>query len=55
MIFQDPFKSLNPNMTIEQIIQEPMIIHKLDKISLIAGCDVVVTEDRLNNFRILGL
>lgn len=31
MIFQDPFKSLNPNMTVKQIIQEPMIIHKFDE------------------------
>jgi peptide/nickel transport system ATP-binding protein len=31
MIFQDPFKSLNPNMTIEKIIQEPMIVHKIDE------------------------
>jgi len=31
MIFQDPFKSLNPNMTIKQIIEEPMIIHKIDE------------------------
>jgi peptide/nickel transport system ATP-binding protein len=30
MIFQDPFKSLNPNMTVEQIIQEPLIIHKVE-------------------------
>lgn len=31
MIFQDPFRSLNPNMTIEQIIQEPMIIHDIEE------------------------
>jgi peptide/nickel transport system ATP-binding protein len=30
IIFQDPFTSLNPNMTIEQIINEPMIIHNID-------------------------
>jgi len=28
MIFQDPFSSLNPRMTVEQIIAEPMIINK---------------------------
>lgn len=27
MIFQDPFDSLNPKMTIEQILEEPLMIH----------------------------
>lgn len=27
MIFQDPFDSLNPKMTIEQILEEPLAIH----------------------------
>lgn len=31
MIFQDPFMSLNPYMTVKQIIEEPMIIHKFDE------------------------
>lgn len=31
MIFQDPFTSLNPNMTVKQIIEEPLIIHNFDQ------------------------
>ncbi|MDH5794478.1 MAG: ABC transporter ATP-binding protein [Candidatus Bathyarchaeota archaeon] len=31
MIFQDPFTSLNPNMTVKQIIEEPLIIHDFDQ------------------------
>ena len=29
MIFQDPFSSLNPRMTVEQIVGEPLRIHRL--------------------------
>ncbi len=28
-IFQDPFSSLNPRMTVEDILSEPLIIHKI--------------------------
>lgn len=29
VVFQDPFSSLNPRMTIQSILEEPMIIHNL--------------------------
>jgi peptide/nickel transport system ATP-binding protein len=31
MIFQDPFGSLNPRMTVQQIVAEPLLIHGLAK------------------------
>ena len=27
MIFQDPYSSLNPQMTVRQIVEEPLVIH----------------------------
>jgi oligopeptide transport system ATP-binding protein len=31
MIFQDPYSSLNPRMTVKRIVGEPLIIHRLAK------------------------
>jgi oligopeptide/dipeptide ABC transporter ATP-binding protein len=33
MVFQDPYESLNPTQTIEEIISEPLIVHGLEKTS----------------------
>lgn len=33
IVFQDPFSSLNPRMTVGSILEEPLIIHKIGKSS----------------------
>jgi oligopeptide/dipeptide ABC transporter ATP-binding protein len=30
LIFQDPFSSLNPSMTVREIIGEPLVVHRVD-------------------------
>jgi oligopeptide/dipeptide ABC transporter ATP-binding protein len=48
MIFQDPYSSLNPRMTVGQIVGEPLTIHKLAR-----GSEL---EDRVADmFRRIGL
>lgn len=41
MIFQDPFSSLNPRMTVRDIVGEPLVIHRLAK-----GADL---DDRVSD------
>jgi peptide/nickel transport system ATP-binding protein len=48
VVFQDPFSSLNPRMTIYDILSEPYIIHK--------SCDVAERNERIAELmRLVGL
>ncbi len=48
MIFQDPFSSLNPRMTVRDIVGEPLVIHRLAR-----GAEL---DDRVNDMlRRVGL
>ncbi len=44
MIFQDPFSSLNPRMTVGEILREPFVIHKLANPKQIRGQVVRLLE-----------
>lgn len=35
MIFQDPFSSLDPRMTVEGLIEEPLVIHRLPRAGVV--------------------
>lgn len=37
MVFQDPFSSLNPRMTVRDIVGEPLVIHRLARGAELAG------------------
>lgn len=57
VIFQDPYSSLNPRLTVMQTILEPIVLHQrqlssLEQINLVKQIltDVGLTEDALNKY-----
>ena len=49
MIFQDPFASLNPRMTVQEILAEPLIIHRIgDKASRRQKVNEILLRVRLD-------
>jgi oligopeptide/dipeptide ABC transporter ATP-binding protein len=48
MIFQDPFASLNPRMTIGEILAEPLVIHGLAKTKTDRRREVLALLDRVH-------
>ncbi len=55
MIFQDPYASLNPRMTVSSIIAEPMKLHQVPQAEIVArvkelGAEVGLKQDHLNRY-----
>jgi ABC-type microcin C transport system duplicated ATPase subunit YejF len=49
MIFQDPYSSLNPRMTVREIIEEPLIIHGMgDRVSRLAAVRAMLRQVELD-------
>jgi ABC-type oligopeptide transport system ATPase subunit len=53
MVFQDPFSSLNPRMTVNEIVGEPLVIHRLargseleDRVAEVLRCVGLQPEHR---------
>ncbi|HIQ29204.1 MAG TPA: ABC transporter ATP-binding protein [Candidatus Caldiarchaeum subterraneum] len=46
-VFQDPYSSINPYMTIRQIVEEPLILHKVE------GDKVGIVEEALEAVRLI--
>ena len=47
MIFQDPFASLNPRLTIERTLSEPLFIHRIARTRSEARAEVAKTLERV--------